>query len=63
MTTMTTKERILQTLQELPEDATYDDAIERLRFVQTIEERIAEADAGQTISHEEVRRRIKAWLD
>lgn len=62
MGTMTTKERILQTLQELPEDASYEDAIERLVFVQMIEERVSEADSGATISHEEVRRRVEAWL-
>ena len=50
-------------IQSLPEDATVRDAIERLEFIELIEQRIAEADAGNVVSHDEARRRFAAWLE
>jgi len=48
----------LEALQDLPTDATFDDAIERLVFLAKIEEGLAELDAGKGIPHNEVRRRL-----
>ena len=56
----TTKERILEALRSLPPDATVDDAIERLVFMAKVEEGLAQLDAGQGISHEELKRRFGA---
>ncbi len=60
MSESTTKERILEALRDLPSDATCEDAIERLVFLAKIEEGLAQLDAGQFISHEEVKRRFGA---
>jgi predicted transcriptional regulator len=54
----TARERILEALQDLPDDATFDDAIERLVFLAKIDAGLAELDAGEGIPHEEVKRRI-----
>ena len=54
------KERILEALQDLPADATIEDAIERLIFLARIEEGLAELDAGKGVPHEEVKRRFGA---
>lgn len=54
------KDRILEALRDLPSDATIDDAIERLVFLARIEEGLAELDAGQGESHEDVKRRFGA---
>jgi predicted transcriptional regulator len=56
MPTPTTRERILEALQDLPDDATFDDAIERLVFLAKIDAGLAELDAGKGIPHEEVKR-------
>jgi predicted transcriptional regulator len=56
----TTKDRILDALKDLPPDATYEDAIERLVFLAKIEEGLAQLDAGKFVSHEEVKRRFGA---
>jgi predicted transcriptional regulator len=56
----TTKDRILEALQELPPDATYDEAIERLVFLARIEEGLAQLDAGESIPHEDIKRRYGA---
>ncbi len=58
MPTPTTRERILEALQDLPDDATFDEAIERLVFLAKIDAGLAELDAGKGIPHEEVKRRL-----
>jgi predicted transcriptional regulator len=58
MPTPTGRERILEALQDLPDDATADDAIERLIFLARIDAGLAELDAGMGIPHEEVKRRL-----
>jgi predicted transcriptional regulator len=57
MPTQTSRDRILEALQDLPSDATVDDAIERLVFLAKIDAGLAELDAGQGIPHEEVKER------
>lgn len=52
------KDRIRQMADQLPPDATMEDAIERLVFLAKIDRGLAEADAGQLTPHEEVRRRL-----
>jgi len=52
------KQRVLDAVRDLPEDATVEDAMERLYFLAKVEEGEREADAGQTVTHEEARRRI-----
>ena len=55
MPAQSSKERILEALQDLPSDATVDDAIERLVVLAKIDEGLAELDAGAGIPHEEIR--------
>jgi len=58
MPTPTARERIVEALQDLPDDATLDDAIERLVFLAKIDAGLAELDADKGIPHEEVKRRL-----
>ena len=52
------KQKVLQAVQQLPADATLEDAMERLYFLAKIERGLADADAGRTVSHEDVRNRF-----
>jgi hypothetical protein len=52
------RDRMIEALRELPQDATVDDAIERLVFLAKIEAGLAELDRGEGIPHDEVRRRL-----
>jgi predicted transcriptional regulator len=54
----TKRDRILEALQDLPADATVDDAIERLVFLAKIDAGLAELDEGKGIPHEEVKQRL-----
>jgi predicted transcriptional regulator len=51
---------MIESLRELPPDATVDDAIERLIFLAKIEAGLEELDRGEGIPHEEVKRRLPA---
>lgn len=59
---MTTKEQMIKVLQELPDDATVENTMERLYLLYKIEHGIAQAEAGQKVSQEEARRRMAQWL-
>ena len=59
---MTTKQRVLQAVQDLPEDASVEDAMERLLLLAKIERGLQQTEAGQTIPHSEVRERMAQWL-
>ena len=52
------KKKILEAVEQLPDDATIEDAIERLYFLTKVEKGIREADAGLTVSHEEAKKRL-----
>jgi predicted transcriptional regulator len=60
MPSETVKQRAIEALQTLPEDATIDDAIERLCLIAKIEEGLRQSDAGQLTDHEEVKQRFLA---
>jgi predicted transcriptional regulator len=52
------KERILKAVEELPDNATLDEAIEKLCFLAKVERGLQQANEGKTISHDEVRERL-----
>lgn len=52
------KQRILDALDGLSDDASVEEAMERLYFLAKVERGVAQLDAGQSLSHEEVMRRI-----
>ena len=53
-----TKELLKQAIEQLPDDATVEEVMERLLFLAKIDRGIAQADAGKTLSHEEVGKRF-----
>jgi glycosyltransferase involved in cell wall biosynthesis len=53
---------IMKSLDRLAEDATIDDFIEQLCFMVAVEHGLAQADAGEMVSHEEVVELVKQWL-
>ncbi|MEO7509630.1 MAG: hypothetical protein ABIZ95_20460 [Pyrinomonadaceae bacterium] len=59
---MTIQEKVAQAVQGLPDDASLEEAMERLVFLAKVERGLQQADAGQTISHDEVKLRMQKWL-
>jgi len=62
MPTTITKGQIVKAVADLPEDATIEDAMERLVLLSKIEQGLEQARRGETISHAEVKRRIEARI-
>jgi len=60
---MTKKEKVIEDMERLPEDASIEDAMERLLFMAKVERGIQQADAGQTIPHSQVKERMAKWLN
>jgi len=59
---MNTKQQVLQAVQDLPEDASIEDAMERLLFLAKVERGLQQADAGQTLPHAALKHRMEGWL-
>lgn len=59
MTTGSIKRKILEAVQQLPDEASVEDAIERLYFLAKVERGLAQADAGETVSHADAKDRLK----
>lgn len=59
---METKQQILKAIEELPDDASVEDAIDRLYLLYKIDRGLRQADRGELISQEEARQRMAKWL-
>jgi predicted transcriptional regulator len=59
---MTTKEIAIKSIEELPEDATWEDIQERINFVAGIRRGLRELDEGKGIPHEKLREEFREWL-
>ncbi len=59
---METKQQILKAIEELPDDASAEDAIDRLYLLYKIDRGLRQADRGELISQEEARQRMANWL-
>jgi predicted transcriptional regulator len=57
----TDKQRMVQLLEELPDDSSYDELLRELAFERMVERGLADADAARTVSHEEIGRRLASW--
>ena len=60
---MGTKQQILKAMAELPEDAGVEDALERLYLLYEVEKGLGQAERGELIPQQEVRRRMAKWLE
>ena len=49
MAVVTIKQKVLEAIRALPDDATFEDAMQRLLFLAKIDRGLQQADAGQTI--------------
>lgn len=56
------KDHAIEAIRQLPDDASYEDIMERLLFMQKVELGLQDIRDGRTASHEEVRERLAKWL-
>ena len=53
------KERVLEIIQNLPEDASYDDILDAIRLQKQITEGLTELDRGEHYTPEEIKELMK----
>ena len=58
MSSQTAKQKVLQAVEQLPDTATLEDAIERLCFLAKVEEGLRQSDRGETVPHREAKRQL-----
>jgi predicted transcriptional regulator len=56
----TIEQRAIEAVRSLAENATFEDAIERLCFIAKVEEGLRQSEAGELIPHEEVKKQFLA---
>ena len=59
---MTTKQIAIQTIEQLPDNATWDEIQERIRFVAGVRAGLKQLDDGKGIFHDLVRAEFAEWL-
>ena len=57
-----TKEKVIQMIQQLPEDVTVDDIFSELYFKLQVDLGLRELDEGKGIPHQKVKKRMSKWI-
>jgi len=59
---MASKEIALKTIEQLPEDASWEDIQERINFVAGVRKGLRQFDEGKGVPHDKVREEFAEWL-
>ena len=59
---MLTKEKIIKSIENMPDKFSIEEVIERLVLLQKIEIGLEQSDNGETYSTEEARKNLEKWL-
>jgi predicted transcriptional regulator len=57
-----TKHQVVDSLKNFPEKFSVEDLIEKLIFIEKVEEGLAQSKNGETVSMEEAKKRLHKWL-
>ncbi len=57
-----TKQALIQALNEMPENISVDELMEKAVLLEKVEKGIAQSDLNNTVSHEDARQRLSKWL-
>ncbi len=56
-----TKDKVTRAVESLPPDASFEDAMERLFILYKVDQGLRQIEAGQGITHDELKRQLKTW--
>jgi len=59
---MISKEKLLKSLEEMPEQINVDDLLDRVLLMQNIEEGLLQSEQGQITSHESLKTEMAQWF-
>ena len=57
----TVKDIMIKIIQEQPEDSDFDEILRELAFIKMVNRGLADSDAGRTVPHEEIKKRMQSW--
>ena len=60
---LTAKESVRKLLDELPDDCTLEDIQYQLYVIEKIKHGLEQAESGETIPHDEVKKKYEKWLE
>lgn len=63
METPQIKSEIIRAIEDLPDDATIEDAMERLYFLVKIEQGLEQSESGKTVSHTENQSKVSKVME
>ena len=55
------REKALDTIKEFPQEFELEDLIEKLVFIEKVEQGLNQLDNGKTVPHETVKEMVKKW--
>jgi predicted transcriptional regulator len=55
------KDKVRKAVEELPANASFEDAMERLYILYKVEQGRRQLEEGEGIPHEEAKKRVKKW--
>lgn len=59
---MLTKKKVINSIQELPEKFSAEEAIEQIILLQKIEKGMMQSDRDEVVTAPEAKKRVKKWL-
>jgi predicted transcriptional regulator len=59
---MSNKEMVIDAIRKLPDDSSIEEIVEEVVVLAAIRRGEQDADAGRTISHDEVKKRLQTWI-
>ena len=59
---MTTKDKIISSIKNLPDSVTIDDILDQIMLVEKIEKGIQQSNKNQIVSDDELDKRLGKWL-
>lgn len=55
------KEKVIATINDMPQDFDLEILMEKLVFIEKVEKGLEQINSGNTITHEQVKQRVKEW--
>lgn len=59
---MSNKEIVIEAIRKLPDDSSIEEIVEEVVVLAAVRRGEEDADAGRTISHDDVKKRLQKWI-
>jgi len=60
---MISKEKLINQIQSFPSELSIDELIDKLVFIDKVEQRVQKSEKGETISEEEIKKEMNKWFN